>query len=294
MDVDVLGVAARLGASADALAALGALIRTETEGLEVDPRVHAALRAVVAELLGDDADLDMATAGPALGLAQTFFAQGAELLRNPGRSGGWDQVDPGLLQGIGRMSMSVAGAVGVAARQVSGLAASLDGPDPILDVGTGVGWLAVALARAYPQAKVLGIDIFQPALDLAAANVAGSDVAGRVELRRLDVRELAAEPMFGAAWLPLPFLPEQIVPDALAAVHRALVPDGWLLAGTFAPGGPDRLSELLMDLRTVRSGGRPWTADELIPLLADAGYVDVTSIPRTWPAPVHLVVGRRP
>ena len=292
MNVDVLAVAARLGASADALAALGALIRVESEGLDVDPRVHAALRAVATELLGD-ADLDPATAAPALGLAQTFFAQGAEMLRNPGRSGGWDQVDVGLLQGIGRMSMSVAAAVAVAARQVPGLAARLDGPVQILDVGTGVGWLAVALARAYPQARVLGIDIFPPALDLAAANVAASEVADRVELREINVLELEADPVFGVAWLPLPFLPEAIVPDALAAVRDALVPDGWLLAGTFAPGGPDRLAELLMDLRTVRSGGRPWKADELIPLLVDAGYVDVTAVPRSWAAPVHLVVGRR-
>jgi hypothetical protein len=48
-----------------------------------------------------------------------------------------------------------------------------------------------------------------------------------------------------------------------------------------------------MDLRTVRSGGRPWKADELIAVLTDAGYADVAAIPRTWPAPVHLVVGRR-
>jgi 23S rRNA G2445 N2-methylase RlmL len=46
---------------------------------------------------------------------------------------------------------------------------------------------------------VLGIDIFQPALDLAADNVAGSEVAERVELNRLDVYDLPAEPAFGVA-----------------------------------------------------------------------------------------------
>jgi hypothetical protein len=51
----ILGVAGRLGSSADALAALGALIRIESEDLPVDPEVHAVLRAIGAELLGAEA-----------------------------------------------------------------------------------------------------------------------------------------------------------------------------------------------------------------------------------------------
>ena len=50
------------------------------------------LQAIGAELLGGPVAVT-AESGPVLGLAQTFFAQGAELLRNPGRTGGWDQVD---------------------------------------------------------------------------------------------------------------------------------------------------------------------------------------------------------
>ena len=65
------------------------------------------------------------------------------------------------------------------------------------------------------------------------------------------------------------------------------------MAGTFAGGGPDLLSGLLMDLRTVRSGGRPWTAQDLLPLLTASGYQESAQIPRTWPAPVHLFVGCR-
>ena len=60
----------------------------------------------------------------------------------------------------------------------------LAGPAEILDVGTGVGWLAVALARAYADARVVGIDIFEPALDLARANVSAENLQDRIELRR--------------------------------------------------------------------------------------------------------------
>ena len=48
-----------------------------------------------------------------------------------------------------------------------------------------------------------------------------------------------------------------------------------------------------MDLRTVRSGGHPWTATDLLRLLVAAGYRDIQSIARTWAAPVHLFLGRR-
>ena len=293
MTESILGVAGRLGSATDALAALGALVRIETEQLPVDPEVHAVLKAIGTELLGGSVPVTP-EAGPALGLAQTFLAQGTELLRNPGRTGGWDQVDVPLLQGIGRMSMSVATAVQAAGAAIPELGEQLAGPVRILDVGTGVGWLAVALARAYPEATVVGIDIFPPALELARANAAGTEVAGRVELREQDALALPASGEFTVVWLPLPFLPPAIVPDVLAAVRGALCPGGWLIAGTFAAVGEGQLAELLMDLRTVRSGGRPWVANDLLPLLDTAGYVDARQVPRTWAAPVHLFPARRP
>lgn len=275
------------------MAALGALVRIETEQLPVDPEVHAVLTAIGTELLGGPVTVTP-EAGPALGLAETFFAQGAELLRNPGRTGGWDQVDVPMLQGIGRMSMSIASAIRTAGQVVPDLGEQLSGPARILDVGAGVGWLSVALARAYPEATVVGIDIFPPSLALARANAADTEVADRIEIRQQDALALPPTGEFAVVWLPLPFLPPAIVPDVLGAVRGALAPGGWLIAGTFAPVGEGRLAELLMDLRTVRSGGRPWVAADLLPLLTAAGYADPGQIPRTWTAPVHLFVGRRP
>ena len=93
--------------------------------------------------------------------------------------------------------------------------------------------------------------------------------------------------------MPLPFLPEAIVPGVLAAAVRSLRPGGWVLPGTFAGPG-DALAELLSDLRTVRSGGRPWRSDEVAELLGSAGLVDPQEVTRTWPAPLRLYAGRRP
>ena len=86
--------------------------------------------------------------------------------------------------------MGIAGAIRTAAEQAPELGDRLAGPAQILDVGTGVGWLAVALARQYPDARVVGIDIFEPALELARGNVAAEHLQDRIELRRQDVLSL--------------------------------------------------------------------------------------------------------
>jgi hypothetical protein len=115
---------------------------------------------------------------------------------------------------------------------------------------------------------------------------------GRVELRRQDVVALDEDERYEAVWLPLPFIPQAVVGSALAAIGRVLRPGGWVLAGTFA-APDDRLSQLLVDLRTVRSGGHPWPADELLGAIRAEGFTDAREVPRTWAAPVRLYAGRR-
>lgn len=287
----VMKKAVELAASVDALAALAAFLRIENEGLPADPAVRALLSEVAAELLGDtsvDGDI-----GPVLGLVRTFLRQAAELVDNPGRSGAWDQVDVPLLQSIGRLSMGIADAIVVAADRVPGLGERLRGPDRrFLDVGTGTGWLAVAVARTHPELAVVGIDVFEPALDLAAGNVREQSLDDRISLKLLDACELNEPDAYDAIWLPLPFLPKPIVPTVIAASTRSLRPGGWILAGTFT-GPPTRLGDLLTDLRTVRSGGHPWHSADLIAELSAAGLAEVGEVERTWQAPVRLYVGSR-
>jgi 2-polyprenyl-3-methyl-5-hydroxy-6-metoxy-1,4-benzoquinol methylase len=60
----------------------------------------------------------------------------------------------------------------------------------VLDAGCGPGITTVALARRYPQADVVGVDVEQPALDLAA--FLARDIA-RCEFRSTPLEELDAE-----------------------------------------------------------------------------------------------------
>ena len=198
-------------------------------------------------------------------MVRAFIRQSTELIENPGGSAIGTRSTKRCCKVSGRLSMAIVDAFKVAADVVARPSANgcRNPAATFLDVGTGTGWLAIATARAFPAVHVTGIDIFEPALQLARGNVATEAMTDRVEIHVKDAVHLDSSETYDAIWLPLPFMPKSIVPRAIAAAVTALRPGGWLLPGTFAGPG-DRLSNLLVDLRTVRSGGHPWKSSELI------------------------------
>jgi hypothetical protein len=114
-----------------------------------------------------------------------------------------------------------------------GLAAALDGR--LIDVGTGVAALALEAAAERPRLTVAGIDIWEPALALARANVAASPHAARVEVRRQNVTALDQVAAYTLAWLPVPFLPRAAASAALDRLTAPLMPDGYLAVGLYLP-----------------------------------------------------------
>jgi len=66
-------------------------------------------------------------------------------------------------------------------------------PGVIVDVGTGSGCLAVALALEFPAARVIATDISEAALDVAKRNADTNGVADRVDFRTGDLLEPVVE-----------------------------------------------------------------------------------------------------
>ena len=66
---------------------------------------------------------------------------------------------------------------------------------------------------AWPALRCVGIDVWEPALRLARANLAGAGMEDRVELRTQAVEDLEESEIYSLAWLP-PFIPVSAMPSA--------------------------------------------------------------------------------
>jgi SAM-dependent methyltransferase len=288
-----LEAASQLGVSLDALAAAAAHLRIEAEDLEVDPEIRDLLATVASDVLGISEPVGRAEQQAIIGMVRAFIYQAEDLISHPGRAAGWHDTNETLLQGLGQASAGIVRAFDVAGARYPSLGETLHRSDAVfVDVGTGTGWLAIAVARTFPALRVVGVDVLAEALNLARRNVGDAGLTDRVDLRLIDAAELEPESA-DVVWLPMPFLPNEVIDDVLRGASGALRPGGWLLPGTF-PGPGRSLAERLMTIRTLRSGGRPWTADELCARLRDLGLDDVQEVEREWPLPVRLYAARKP
>jgi SAM-dependent methyltransferase len=119
----------------------------------------------------------------------------------------------------------------------------------VLDVGCGAGWSSIALAKAYPLATVLGIDIDQPSVDMAVAHAQQEGMAERVQFLRQDAASLPRETVdIAFAFECVHDMPRPV--EVLSAVRNTLAPGGSLVvmdeavADGFAPDG-DELERMM-------------------------------------------------
>jgi release factor glutamine methyltransferase len=161
----------------------------------------------------------------------------------------------------------------------------------ILDVGTGSGAIALALADEVPDARVVAVDLSEDALALACENLARADVSGRVELRRGDLLAGVAGPFDLVVSNP-PYVPE--------AEYDSLQPEIRLYEPYGAVVGDGVWEQIAREARrALTSGG--WLvlecgdgqAAEVSAGLTTLGYEDVLAMP-DLAGRDRVVEGRRP
>ena len=284
---DVMTTVSRWLVAAEALAAVGAELSLLQAPERGHPEVTGALQAVSAAAgLPDLGELPPPQREMLMGLIRMGLHQAADLLDDPGRPPGWTFTDPAILQGWGRGSAMIPGALAAAAPELAGVRS-------FLDVGTGIGLLAIAAAGVWPQAAVVGIDIWGPSLDAAGANVRAAGLADRITIRNEDVTALDDVDAYDCAWFPTFFVAEAVFEAAMPRLYRAVRPGGWLVLGRMAPP-PDPIAQAVFALRTIRSGGAEFDTKRLITSLETAGCTAVRVLPRQGSAPLEYVIGQRP
>jgi precorrin-6B methylase 2 len=278
----------RMGDVARGLAAIGAALRLRQGKIEAHPDVDARLADVIAALLPDGLDwLDQDQISAALALVNFPMEKARDLFEKPDRPPGWVVRDPAMLQAQGQASRNVVGRLVALAAERPALAAALTGR--FLDVGTGVGAIALEAAARCPSLAVVGLDIWEPALALARLNLAASPDAARIDIRAQDVAALDEMAAYTLAWLPAPFLSQAVAQAALDRLAAALTREGYLVVGLYLPPA-DPTGAALAALRLVRSGGHVWAGAAMMAELRSRGFIEVETC--AGPPGVTFVLGR--
>ncbi len=148
----------------------------------------------------------------------------------------------------------------------------------VLDVGTGSGAIAIALAEEVPAARITAMDVSRDALALARENLDSTGVNGRVRLVEHDLTSGLGDGDFDLVVSNPPYVEPDELPglqpeirdweprialvasgatEKLArAAREALRPGGWLVLET-AAGAGDRIERLLWSSASRTSRSRP-------------------------------------
>jgi SAM-dependent methyltransferase len=113
----------------------------------------------------------------------------------------------------------------------------------VADVGCGTGWSTIALARAFPNATVEGIDLDEASIDDARRNAAAEGMADSVSFEVRDAADPTSRDAYDLACIFEALHDTPRPAEVLAALHQMLRDDGSVLladervAGSFtAPG----------------------------------------------------------
>jgi release factor glutamine methyltransferase len=170
---------------------------------------------------------------------------------------------------------------------------SRSNPFRIVDVGTGSGCIALALAKEFPQAEIHATDISPAALEIARANAARLQVEHRIEFHDVDLLN-GLKGKFDIVVSNPPYVGES-ESDTVQLEVRKYEPRKAVFAG---PSGTELIERLIPEaLDVLRTGG--WLVIEISGTIAERvqalmrGWEEVEVIPDLQSIP-RVVRARRP
>jgi len=172
-------------------------------------------------------------------------------------------------------------------------------PKRILDLGTGSGAIALALAQIYPRAAVIGVDSESGAIEVARANARSNSLEPRVEFIESDwFDQIDPGDRFDLIVSNPPYLSEREWSEAPPEV-REHEPRSALVAGDGGYGALEIILEAARD--RIEPGGRLFLETgmnqhaRLMTTAHALGYLEIESI-RDWSGRDRFLVasGRKP
>lgn len=141
-----------------------------------------------------------------------------------------------------------------------------DRPLQIIDVGTGSGAIAIAVAKNFENAQITAVDVSLAALDIAKWNVEKLELTDRITLAQSDLFEgIQPDQRFDLICSNPPYI-TQAEYDALPITVKDHEPQGALLAG---PNGTEIIERLITEAPDrMNAGGQ--LIIELSPMIAKA------------------------
>ncbi len=135
----------------------------------------------------------------------------------------------------------------------------------IVDVGTGAGCIALALAKELPQAEVHATDISAAALEIARANAARNQLESRIQFREADLLAGFADASFDFIVSNPPYVGESEADEVQLEV-RKFEPRNAVFAG---PTGTEVIARLIPQAHAaLRPGG--WLVMEISGSISEA------------------------
>ncbi len=134
----------------------------------------------------------------------------------------------------------------------------------LIDVGTGSGCIALALAKELPQAEIHATDISPEALEIAEANAARHQLTGRIQFHDTDLLAKLGHGHFDFVVTNPPYVGES-EEDTVQLEVRKFEPRGAVFAG---PTGLEVIERLIPQARDVLKPGG-WLVMEISGTIAE-------------------------